>query len=106
MKNNSGTLFRYYSKSKNVKDSPSFVGEAVVDGQTKKIMAWVKKTRNGNDYLSIKFVEQVDPKTGKVIPSEKPVSKSTKRDLVNIADGRPAVETIDPDTIDLKDLPF
>lgn len=105
MKNNSGTLFRYYSKSKNVKDAPSFVGDAVVDGHTKKIVAWVKKARNGSDYLSIKFVEQSDPKTGKIIPSES-TQKKNKRDMKTVADGRPIVETIDPDSIDLENLPF
>ncbi len=105
MKNNSGTLFRYYSKSKNTKDNPSYVGEAVVDGHTKKIVAWVKKARNGSDYLSIKFVEQSDHKTGKVIPSEN-TQKKNKRDMKTVADGRPVVETIDPDSIDLENLPF
>jgi hypothetical protein len=107
VKSNTGNLFKNYKKKPNSpEDVPSFTGEALVDGHSKKVYGWVKKTKNGGDYISLKFFDYAPPKSGKAIPKENNGNNNKRNlDTIAVSMSKPVME-LDPDSIDLDNLPF
>ena len=54
----SGSLFENDKKTN--ERQPDFTGNCRIDGSMYYVSAWVKQTRNGDDFLSLAFTEQED----------------------------------------------
>lgn len=50
---NSGSLFK--NETKQAPNHPDYEGNAVINGQTKRIAAWIKTAKSGKKYLSLAF---------------------------------------------------
>jgi uncharacterized protein (DUF736 family) len=51
---NRGVLFR--NESKNKESQPDYTGKAQIDGQTKRLAAWIRESKDGSKtFLSIAF---------------------------------------------------
>ena len=85
MTNNNGVLFKNLKYTDGSR-LPYYVGTAVVDGKNKNVSVWVKKDKNGKEYLSMNFTDEVKIIKEKVVPV-KSKNKSGKRELDKIGTG-------------------
>ena len=85
MTNNNGVLFKNLKYTDGSR-LPYYVGTAVIDGKNKNVSAWVKKDKNGKEYLSIQISDEVKIIKEKITPV-KTKNKSGKRDLDKIGTG-------------------
>ena len=61
-KNDSGSLFKNDKKEKEAQ--PDYKGTCVVDGVEKQMGAWLRESKNGVKYMSIKFSEPYKKDSG------------------------------------------
>jgi uncharacterized protein (DUF736 family) len=54
-RNNSGSLFK--NDRKNNERQPDYNGNAIINGKTMRISAWIKKSQNGTTFMSLAFEE-------------------------------------------------
>jgi uncharacterized protein (DUF736 family) len=54
-KDNSGSFFKNDKKEK--ENQPDYKGKCVVDGVEKQMGAWLRESKNGVKYMSVKFSE-------------------------------------------------
>lgn len=54
-RNNSGSLFK--NDRKNNERQPDYNGNAIINGKTMRISAWIKKSQNGTTFMSLAFDE-------------------------------------------------
>ncbi len=54
-RNNSGSLFK--NDRKNNERQPDYNGNAIINGKTMRISAWIKKSQNGTAFMSLAFEE-------------------------------------------------
>jgi len=57
-RNDSGAVFK--NRFKTTDRHPDYKGDAMIDGVKKQVAVWVKKDKNGNDFLSLKFEEPME----------------------------------------------
>ena len=86
----SGSLFK---NNKRDKDSqPNARGDAMIGGVLYEISAWTKKDKNGNPWQSLAFKPKEarqESAWGADLPSSKPASEHTMRDLQDLDDEIP-----------------
>lgn len=58
---NSGSLFR--NEKKNAPNQPDYEGNALVNGKSFRVAAWIKTSKNGTKYMSLAFNEPVAQQT-------------------------------------------
>lgn len=54
-RNNNGSLFK--NDRKNNERQPDYNGNAIINGKTMRISAWIKKSQNGTAFMSLAFEE-------------------------------------------------
>lgn len=103
MANNNGIL---YKNPKHTEGSnlPRYVGVATINGINKNVSAWVKKDKNGKNYISLAFTDEIKVIKEKIIPVRER-NKSGRRDLNKIGVGNIDVKKQIIDITD-EDLPF
>ena len=55
-KNNSGALFRNDKKVEG-SNQPDYTGNITIDGERKRLAAWIKQSQAGNKFMSIQISE-------------------------------------------------
>lgn len=92
---NSGSLFR--NEKKNAPNQPDYEGNALVNGKTYRIAAWIKTSKNGTKYMSLAFNE---PQPVQMQPNTQSAPRQAPAPAPRPA---PVQESLDPDP---DDLPF
>ena len=92
---NSGSLFR--NEKKNAPNQPDYEGNALVNGKTYRIAAWIKTSKSGVKYMSLAFNEPQPVQQSAPAPAPRPVA------LAPAPRPAPAQESLDPNP---DDLPF
>ena len=90
-RNNSGSLFK--NDRKNNERQPDYNGNAIINGKTMRISAWIKKSQNGTTFMSLAF-EEVNGAYQQGAPQQSAPAPQ-----------RPAPAPVNLDT-DPSDLPF
>ena len=54
-KDNTGSFFKNDKKEKEIQ--PDYKGKCIVDGVEKQMAAWLRESKNGVKYMSVKFSE-------------------------------------------------
>jgi uncharacterized protein (DUF736 family) len=68
-KNNSGALFRNDKKIAG-SNQPDYTGNITIDGERKRLAAWIKESQAGNKFMSIQISDFNEQQNTQAAPSQ------------------------------------
>ena len=68
-KNNSGVLFRNDKKIAG-SNQPDYTGNITIDGERKRLAAWIKESQAGNKFMSIQISEFNNEQSNQAAPKQ------------------------------------
>jgi uncharacterized protein (DUF736 family) len=68
-KDNSGALFRNENKVQG-SNQPDYTGNITIDGERKRLAAWIKESQAGNKFMSIQISEFNEQQNSQAAPSQ------------------------------------
>ena len=67
--NNSGALFRNDKKVQG-SNQPDYTGNIIIDGERKRLAAWIKESKSGNKFMSIQLSDFNNEQNSQAAPQQ------------------------------------